>query len=517
MGDAETPPAQELRALSSPGRDAAERDLLAMLSEQVAHFLAREVDSVAIEAAGKIPRAVREAAAARGLFGLTIPAEYGGLGLSLKGASHAVQRVAQADAAVGIMIGLHAGLGTRGLVTFGAPAQKDRWLPALARGECVASFAATEAGAGSDLGAIRTTARAHGDGMRLDGEKSYVTNGGFAGLFTVLAATPSLGGARAQSLLCVPRDAPGVEVGPEEDKLGIRASSTVTVRFEDVPVAMDQVLGAPGRGMTQAHDVLAWGRTLMAAGCVGIAESALRKSVEHVGLRRQFGRPIAEFGAVRAQVASMAARIFAMETLAREAGSCEDDASLEALSAMAKVFCSEGTFEVCDRAIQLHGALGFIESAGVSRLLRDCRITRIFEGANDVLLVRLGASALSGARLTREWTSPGACASLDARWLGAVADLRRTYGVRAVSHQLVLQRVARAAIALRAADAALRRAAEDGRAESAALAALAADELMEEGNRQLDGLRTVGEAEARAEAVASTVLGSPEGARRGGR
>lgn len=495
-------------SLWSPGRDAAERDLLAMLVDPLARFLSREVDSVAIEAAGEISRRVRERAAECGLFGITIPTEYEGLGLSLRAASHVVQRIAQADASVGIMVGLHAGLGTRGIVSFGTPAQRERWLGALARGERVASFAATEAGAGSDLASIRTTALSHGDELRLSGEKSYVTNGGFAGLFTVLAATPTLGGARAQSLLCVPAESRGVEVGAEERKLGVRASSTVTVRFEDVSVAIDQVLGVPGKGLAQAYEVLAWGRTLMAAGCVGIAESALEKSVDYVGTRRQFGRPIAEFGAVRAQIASMAARVFAMETFAREAASTEGERAIESLSAMAKVFCSEATFEVCDRAVQLHGALGFIESAGVARLLRDCRITRIFEGANDVLLVRLGASALSGVELVGEGPRRGECGALGARWKSTVAELRKRYGVRAVSHQLVLQRVARAAIAVRAAGAALCRAEEDKSEESAALAALVADELVEEGNRQLDGLGSVTKTEALTEAVAGTLLGS---------
>jgi alkylation response protein AidB-like acyl-CoA dehydrogenase len=163
---------------------------------------------------------------------------------------------------------------------------RARYLPALAEGERVAAFAATEAAAGSDHTAVRTAGVLSGEGLELSGEKSYVTNGGFAGLFTVLARTPGLGGTRAFSLVVVPREAPGVEVGPEEVKLGIRGSSTVTVRFEGVYVPMENVLGELGRGMDQAHRCLAWGRTLLSAGCVGTATAALDASRSHVLTRR---------------------------------------------------------------------------------------------------------------------------------------------------------------------------------------------------------------------------------------
>ena len=299
------------RAIADEGD---EDESVTLLLAEVRRFLARDVRPDAIERAGVIPRAVRDGAARLGLFGLTIPTEYGGAGLSLASTCRVVEEIARVDRSVAIMIGLHAGLGTRGLVELGGSALRERWLPRLASGECIASFAATEAGAGSDLTAIRTTGEAIGDELRVTGTKSYVTNGGFASLFTLLVRTPGLGGERAHSLVCIPRDTPGIEIGAEEDKLGIRGSSTVEVRF-DVRVPLANVLGAPGAGMAQAHALLGWGRTIMSAGCVGTARAALDAARSYVLERRQFGRPIGTFDATRAHVAWMAARIHTMHGL----------------------------------------------------------------------------------------------------------------------------------------------------------------------------------------------------------
>lgn len=343
-----------------------EAEILEGLLPQVVRFLASEVDGYAIDRDGAIPPAVRAGIAALGLFGMTIPEAFGGAGLSLGAACRVVAEIARVDRSVAIMVGLHAGLGTRGLVELGTPVLRARWLPRLASGDAIASFAATEAGAGSALTGIRTTGRVVGGHLHLDGEKSYVTNGGFAGLFTVLVRTPGLGGDRAQSIVCVPADTPGVRIGPEEKKLGIRGSSTVTVSFEDVRVPLDHVLGIPGDGMRQVDGLLAWGRTLMSAGCVGAARGAMDATVAHVRERRQFGGVIGDFAATRAHVAWMAARTYAMDSLVRSVGDTQAAAGAIGLdSTIAKVFCSEGAFDVCDRAVQLHGALGFLEETGV--------------------------------------------------------------------------------------------------------------------------------------------------------
>lgn len=490
-------------------RAASEDDALAVLLPEIARFLAREVNGDAIDREGCIPQSVREGAARLGLFGLTVPEEFGGAGLSLASTCRVVSEIAKVDRSVAIMIGLHAGLGTRGLVEHGSVDARRRWLPALASGEAIASFAATEAAAGSDLTAIRSIGRAEGDALRIDGEKSYVTNGGFAGLFTALIRTPGLGGARAHSLVCVPADAAGVELGREERKLGIRGSSTVTVRFDDVRIPRSNVIGAEGGGMAITHTLLTWGRTLMSSGCVGTARAALSAAIEHVKRRRQFGRPIGELGATRAHVAWMAARLHAMDTFVRHVGALHARGdSIEIDSAIAKIFTSDSAFEICDRALQLHGALGFIESTGVARMMRDCRITRIFEGANDVLLVRLGAARIAtraGARSTVphvvQAASDGDVQALARRFDAAVEDVRARIGLAAVRRQLVLQRIAAAEIALRVSRVV---AASPGFGDDV-VARAAVVSLVEEGERALDGLARADRDEAIASAVCERI------------
>lgn len=472
---------------STTGPD--ERESLELLLPEVARFMRKQVDGYAIDHEGTIPGSVRVGLARLGLFGMTIPSAYGGAGLSLGAACRVVAEIARADRAVAIMVGLHAGLGTRGLVELGAAALRARWLPRLASGECVASFGATEASAGSALTAVRTTGRVVDGRLLLDGEKSYVTNGGFAGLFTVLARTPGLGGERAHSLICVPGDAPGVGRGSEEDKLGIRGSSTVTVTFDGVRVPLDHVLGEPGKGLEQANGLLAWGRTLMSAGCAGAARGALDATLAYVRDRRQFGSPIGEFAATRAHVAWMAARVCAMESLVRSVGEAQAaGASIETDSAIAKVLCSEGAFDVCDRAVQMHGALGFLEPTGIARMLRDTRITRIFEGANDVLLLRIGTAALAEGAVG----DPSGDLGVDelGRSIAVAArEIRDRQGVGAVRHQLALQRLARALVCVRAAQACL----AGGWTEDPTVARHAVRTLVAEG---ADWLSKLGRAEA---------------------
>jgi alkylation response protein AidB-like acyl-CoA dehydrogenase len=365
------------------------------------------------------------------------------------------------------MVGLHNGLGAQALVAHGTEAARRRFLPDLADGTRIASFCATEPGAGSDLTAIRTAARRDGDGFRLDGEKCFVTNGGFAGMYTVLAKTPEAGGRHAQTLFCVPRELGGISIGPEEEKLGLRGSSTVTVTFDDVRLTHDHVLGVPGQAAAHANEALTWGRTLLSAGCIGVARAALACSLDHVTQRKQSGRTIGQFAATRAHVGTIARTLEAMESLVAHVGQLHERGhDLAQASAMAKVFCSEGAFDAADRAIQLHGGMGFLEGTGVPRLLRDCRVTRIFEGANDVLLVKIGtAMVASDAAITQG--DPTLLLDFDdqavpfraseRRLRQAVMTVRSTLGVRAVSQQLAVQGLARAHMHLLAAHACLER------------------------------------------------------------
>jgi acyl-CoA dehydrogenase len=502
---------------SSPSSPASQRvdeaETLALLRGSVTK-LARHIDSQRIDREGAIPERVLEIAREAGLFAMSIPAEYGGFGLSLGGTCSLVSEIARIDRSVAVMIGLHAGLGTMGLLRYGSEAQRARWLPSLASGECIAAFAATEPGAGSDLMAIETTATCVPEGLRLHGRKCYVTNGAFAGLYTLLVRTPNLGGAKAQSLVCVARDTPGLQIGAEEDKLGIRGSSAVTLDLDDVVVGLDAVLGAPGGGSAQAHHVLAWGRTLMSAGCVGIAQRALELTLAHVTTRKQFGRTLAAQPLVAAECADLAARTYAMEALVAMTADAEHDAAtLERVSVLTKVFCSETAYHLADRAIQLHGALGFLEPTGLPRLLRDCRITRIFEGANDVLLIRTGAAMLATRRtaahrpLAPELQPPlrvlgVAWDAASAALHDALAELDTRHGITVIRQQSRLWSLGQAAVQLEAARASLLRAQQEASARALALATQATPALLAEARRHLVAALAAPNAEAEAHTLA---------------
>ncbi|NOY90268.1 MAG: acyl-CoA dehydrogenase [Deltaproteobacteria bacterium] len=463
------------------------------LTEGVRRFARERLDALAIDAAEQIDPSVLTELAELGLFGLSIPEAHGGLGLRTLEICDVIAAMAEEDRSVATTVGLHAGLGTHGLLLFGNDEQKARFLPELASGERIASFAATEPTAGSDLNGVRTIARLEGDELVIDGEKSYVTNGGFAGLFTVLVKTPGLGGRRAHGLVMIPRETPGVVIGAEEHKLGIRGSSTITLHLEGVRIPRGYLLGEEGQGMHHAHAVLALGRTVMAAGCLGTAVKALALAYAHGQTRVQFRKPIGDMEASRAHLAHMASLVHAMRaSVADVAARREAGESIETASTVAKVFCSEGAFDVTDRNIQLHGALGFIEETGVPLLARDCRVTRIFEGANDVLLVRLGAAllaskALHDERLPRDADStPAGRAALevDARLRHETAALGKRLGVRAIERQRLLLALARAHMNLAVVGALLSQEAN----EPTDLGRHARAELLTEARSQLDNL-----------------------------
>jgi hypothetical protein len=282
----------------------------------------------------------------------------------------------------------------------------------------------------------------------VSGEKLYVTNGGLAQIFTMLAETPGLGGRRrSYSLLWLDRD-DGLSIGVEEDKLGLRGSSTTAVHLDDLCVGSDRIIGEPGHGMEQVAHVLAWGRTVMAAGCIGSATSALHIATRHVHQRVQFGKTLAQQAVVQEQLADAAALHFAMAAMVQHTTSASTDAELEHRSLATKVLCSEGGWQICDRAIQLYGGGGYIEHTGLPLLLRDARITRIFEGANDVLISLLGT--LSATQPPQHWslTGPGSsqaaelCGRLDQRH----KHLRHTHKIRLLRQPRLLAQLGRMAV-----------------------------------------------------------------------
>jgi alkylation response protein AidB-like acyl-CoA dehydrogenase len=481
----------ELLEASPPG-SAAPRSSAAQVEDEaseivwaVRRFVERLPEATTRDRSGRLPAELLDEARALGLFGMAIPESHGGLGLSLGATASAVAEIARVDRALATAIGLHNGLGTRGLIEAGSPELRTRYLPAMAAGERIGSFCATEPGAGSDLSALRTTADPDGDELVVRGQKAYVTNAGMAGLFTVLVRTPEPGGGAGSALVVVPREASGLSLGAEEHKMGLKASSTRSVYFDDVRVPAGHQLGATGRGIADAHRALEWGRTLMSAGCLGTARAALERSLAHTTHRRQFRRSLRSFGSVKAHLAAMARSIFAIEAVLRTVGREEaSGASIEATSAALKVLASELAFDACDRAVQVHGALGFVEDAGVAILQRDARVTRIFEGANDVLLVRLGSALVAGKGLGSQSRlgASEALAPLRARLAEQVGATQHTLGVTAIGHQRLVAALAWADILLFAAEACL----ANAREPLTTLAREAARELAVEANAALD-------------------------------
>lgn len=367
------------------------------LVRTVHDFASAHIDAQKIDAEHRIPPEVLRGLAELGFFGVTLPEAYGGAGLSANVACRVVAALSEHDRSVATTLGLHLGLGTRGLVAFGAAAVKEQFLPRLASGEHLACFATTESGAGSDLSAISTRGLADGEALRVSGQKIFVTNGGLASVLTMTVSTPGLGdAARGTSLVVAGMDTPGIERLAEEKKLGLRGSSTITIALEGARIPLAQVLGTPGKGLEHLSHVLSWGRLLLSSGCVGTSRLALRRAAAHVQERRQFGKPLIAQEVVQRQLSWMAAQLLAMRALVEAAAAAEHDwATLARLTSSAKVLCSEGAWAMCDLALQLHGGAGFIEETGLALPLRDGRVTRIFEGANDVLLTHLGLMEIS--------------------------------------------------------------------------------------------------------------------------
>jgi alkylation response protein AidB-like acyl-CoA dehydrogenase len=462
-----------------------EQELLPAILRDVKRFCAEYVDGERIDREGRIGPALIGELAAGGWFGLTVPTEFGGAGLSLAAATQVVSALAAHNGSVGTCIGLHSGLALHALLHLGTPALKSRYLSEVAGGQRIASFAATEPQAGSDISAVRTTLTEVDGVLRLNGAKCYVTNGGICGLLTVLARSPGLGGARAgHTLLLVDPESPGVSRGREEHKLGLKGSSTVTIEFENVEVPRDHVLGEPSKGLQLAHDALCWGRTFMAAGCLGSARAALRAAREHTLTRQQFGRPLARFPLVRQALAHAEADVYAIESALRLVCAIADtgcgDSALP--SAIVKVLASEGAWSVVDSGLQLMGGAGYIEESGMARRLRDVRVTRIFEGANDVLRLSLASAAIAWptAALQTAAVSEHTPAHLqtEARRFehsflevgAALHSIKKQWGFKLFEQQAISVALADALIALFAALAVIERASLEHAPESRELA-----------------------------------------------
>lgn len=343
---------------------------------------------------GELPKDFLQEMKEFGLFSFIVPEEHGGMGLSVTAYSRVLQELSRYEASVAITAGAHSSIGMKGLILFGTDDQKKKYLPKLASGEMIACFCLTEPSAGSDAAGIKTKAVLEGDTWILNGEKIWITNGGLADFFTVFARTDTAEG--QITAFIVTRDMAGVKTGPHEDKMGLRASSTVTVSFENVRVPRENILGEVGKGFKVAMKILNSGRSGLGGGCVGGMKRAIALSTNQAKTRQQFGKPISEFGLMKQKIGHMVVECYATESIVNMVAGLVDggseDYAVEA--AISKVFATECLWRTLDEALQIAGGGGYMSELPYERMLRDARINRIYEGTNDILRLFIALTAM---------------------------------------------------------------------------------------------------------------------------
>jgi acyl-CoA dehydrogenase len=338
-----------------------------------------------VEANDAIPDDVIAEMKEMGLFGLSIAEEYGGLGLTMLEEAKVAIELGRTTPAFRSSFGTNVGIGSQGLVMAGSPEQKAEWLPKIASGEIITSFALTEPDVGSDSGAVKTKAVWDGQAYRLSGTKRFITNADKADLFTVMARTGDDPGARGVSSFLVPRDLAGVSIGEPEKKMGQKGAKVADVIFDDVVVPVENRLGAEGEGFKIAMRVLDRGRLHISAACVGVAERLIADCVKYATERKQFGKAISEHQLIQGMIADSKAEALVARAMVLETAAAKDagkDVVME--SAAAKYFASEMVGRVADRAVQIYGGAGYIADYGIERLYRDVRLFRIYEGTSQI-------------------------------------------------------------------------------------------------------------------------------------
>ncbi|XP_053320315.1 very long-chain specific acyl-CoA dehydrogenase, mitochondrial [Spea bombifrons] len=340
-----------------------------------------------------------------GAFGLQVPTELGGMGLNNTQYARLVEIVGLHDLGVGITLGAHQSIGFKGILLYGNREQKAKYLPRLASGETIAAFCLTEPSSGSDAASIRTTAKKSpcGGYYTLSGGKIWISNGGIADIFTVFAKTPvaepTSGDVREKITAFIVERGEGVTHGPPDSKLGIRASNTAAVHFDEVRVPAENVLGGEGNGFKVAMNILNNGRFGMAAALSGTMKGMIQRAVEHASNRVQFGNKLHHFGVIQEKLARMAVLQYVTESMAYMISANMDSGSkdFQIEAAISKIFGSEAAWSVTDECIQILGGTGFMKDCGVERVLRDLRIFRIFEGTNDILRLFVSLHGLQSA------------------------------------------------------------------------------------------------------------------------
>ncbi len=368
-----------------------------MIQKMVREFADKEVAPIAseLDEKGEYPTKTLEKMAKLGLLGIIIPNKYGGAGLDTISYSIVVEEISRKCASTGVITSVHNSLTAWPIMKYGNEDQKKKYLPILAKGEKIGAFAATEPNAGSDLGALRTTAELKEDRYIINGDKTFITSGPEAGIIIVFAVTDKKLGTKGISAFIIESDMKGYKVGSIFEKLGINASKTSELIFENMEVPKENLLGKEGEGFKIALATLDGGRIGIASQAVGIAQAALDESIEYSKQRQQFGRPISKFQAIQWMIADMATKIEASRYLVYNASYKKDIGErISKEAAMAKLFASETAMDAVIKAVQIHGGYGYTKEYTVERLFRDAKITEIYEGTSEVQKMVIAGSLL---------------------------------------------------------------------------------------------------------------------------
>ena len=366
-----------------------DRETMDLLLDSVRRFVREQLVPAEkqVDETDAIPAVIVDGMKALGLFGMTIPEAYGGLGLTMEEEVQLVFELTQTSPAFRSLLGTTVGIGSQGLVWDGTPEQQQAWLPRMATGDVIASFCLTEPEAGSDAASLRMRALREGDHYILDGTKRYITNAPMAGVFTVMARTdPAEPGAAGISAFLVDANTPGIVLGKPDRKMGHAGSHTCDVIFNGCRVPAANLLGGvEGRGFKTAMKVLDKGRLHIAAVCVGVATRILADALRYAMERKQFGQAIAQFQLVQAMLADSQAELYAARCMVVDAAQRRDGGENIVLqAASAKLFASEMCGRVADRAVQIFGGAGYVADSGIERFYRDVRLFRIYEGTSQI-------------------------------------------------------------------------------------------------------------------------------------
>jgi acyl-CoA dehydrogenase len=379
---------------------ALDADTRQQLIETVRRFVAEKCVPIEAKVAedDRVPDEIVAEMRALGLFGLSIPQDYGGLGLTMEEEVLVAMELGRTSPAFRSVIGTNVGIGSQGVVMFGSDEQKSEWLPRLASGEVIASFALTEPGAGSDAASVKVSAVRDGEDYVVNGTKRFITNANRAGMFTLMARTdPSKKGASGISAFIVPADTPGITIGKPEKKMGQQGAHICDVIFDNARVPARLRLGAEGEGFKVAMQVLDRGRLHISAVCVGVAERLIREAVAYAREREQFGSRIGDFQLIQAMLADSRTEAYAARCMVLDAAKKRDAGeSVTMQAACTKYFASEMVGRVADRVVQIFGGAGYVADYGIERFYRDVRIFRIYEGTSQIQQLVIARNMLKG-------------------------------------------------------------------------------------------------------------------------